>query len=112
MEFPEEILKKCSIFKYRINNLNTGRHVRGLNEKDNNRCPLALDDMAVLNGQHFPCIIYLREQGKPIGSLDENVREQREIWVNTHDTHLDPICRANCLDVCVDFNNKHKMFSS
>ena len=62
--------------------------------------------MAVVGGQHYPCIIYLREQGAAIGAFDRDVRRHRLDWYRRHDAHLDPICRQNCLDVCVDYNNR------
>jgi hypothetical protein len=89
-------------------NIAANKHVRGITERDNHKCPLVLDDMAVLDGYHFPCIIYLREHGQPIGKVTDNVRKDREEWYKTHDSFKDPICRKNCLDVCVDFNNRHK----
>jgi len=57
-------------------------------------------------GRHYPCIIYLREWGDPIGELGAQTRIDRLRWAQEHDTHEDPICRKNCLDVCVDYNNK------
>lgn len=33
------------------------------------------------------------------------MRKEREEWFKNHDTHGDKICRENCLDVCVDYNN-------
>lgn len=105
---PQEILDKHQILKYRVKNIEENRHVRGITENDNHQCPLALDDMAVLNGQHFPCIIYMREQGGAIGRVDNNVRNVREKWVKEHNTFEDKICRENCLDVCVDYNNRVK----
>ncbi len=102
----KDILDRNPILNYRIDNLKRGRHVRGIKSRDFNKCPLVLDDMAVLEGHHFPCIIYLREHGAPIGKLDKNVRADRETWFKEHDTYEDPICRNNCLDVCVDYNNK------
>jgi hypothetical protein len=58
------------------------------------------------NGHHYPCIIYLREAGKPIGRMSKSARRERLRWYGTHDSHKDPICRKNCLDVCVAYNNK------
>lgn len=102
----EDILVKYPILRYRIENLQNGRPVRGLHEGDSHQCGLVLDDMAVAEGKHFPCIIYMREGGAPIGSMsDPNVREDRAAWSRSHDTHLDPICRGQCLDVCVSYNN-------
>lgn len=100
------LLAKYPILRYRIQNLQSGRQVRGLRPTDPSRCPLVLDDMAVNQGRHFPCIIYMRESGSPIGSVGPNMRAERKRWAETHDTHVDPICRKNCLDVCVDYNRK------
>jgi MoaA/NifB/PqqE/SkfB family radical SAM enzyme len=104
---PDEILDKYPILRYRIHNLRAGRSVRGLGRDDCRRCWLAFDDMACAQGHHFPCIIHLREGGEPIGpwSGEPRIRRAREEWVRTHDTFKDPICRENCLDVCVDYNN-------
>lgn len=96
------------ILGYRINNMENGRNVRGITIEDNPRCPLVLDDMAVENGFHYPCIIYLRERGRPIGKISKNTRRERKEWHQCHNCFADDICRNNCLDVCVDYNNKFK----
>jgi len=103
---PEEILSKHPILKYRVNNIRSGRNVRGLTNKDSKHCWLAMDDMAVAGNYHFPCIIWLREQGDPIGRVGPNIRKERYDWVIRHDCFKDPICRKNCLDVCKDYSNK------
>ena len=46
--------------------------------------------MAVVGDYHFPCIIYMREQGNPIGKIDENVRLERQKWMNNTDCYKDP----------------------
>lgn len=107
---PESILNKYPILKYRINNIKNGISVRGIQDKDTHKCYLALDDMAIAGKYHFPCIIYMREMGNPIGKINPNLRYEREDWVNKHDTHLDNICKGNCLDVCVSYNNKVESF--
>lgn len=93
------------ILKYRLNNFENGRNVRGLSENDTNKCPLVLDDMAIVGDYHFPCIIYMREQGNPIGKVGSNMREERLEWFKKTNTHCDSICKKNCLDVCIDYNN-------
>jgi len=98
------------ILKYRMENMEKGVHVRGLTDHDCSKCHLVKDDMVVLHGQHFPCVIYMREQGEAIGSvygksLDE-IRKDRACWYAKHNTHSDPICKKNCLDVCTAHNNK------
>ena len=102
---PDEVLDKYPILRYRIENIKSGRHVRGIREDDSKNCWLALDDMAVSQNLHFPCIIYLREGGDPIGKVGLNMREERRQWVMTHDCSKDPICKSMCLDVCVDYCN-------
>lgn len=107
-----EILAKYPILRYRIRNMQMGQSVRGLAAQDSNRCGLVLDDMAVMGWNHYPCIIYLREGGLPIGAIGDGMRMAREGWYRTHDTYSDPICRNNCLDVCRDYNNRYALFHS
>lgn len=92
------------ILEYRRQNANFG--VRGLRTEDCHVCRLVLDDMAVIEDKHYPCIIYAREGGKEIGTIGPTMRTEREVWSITHDCHIDPICSRNCLDVCRDYNNK------
>ena len=103
---PADVLDQHPILNYRINHIRDGVHVRGLQATDTNRCPLVLDDMAVAGNWHFPCIIYLREGGDPIGGIGPYMREERKQWYEAHNTHEDAICSRNCLDVCRDYNNK------
>lgn len=103
---PEDILDAHPILKYRVNNILNGRNVRGIRETDCHKCHLVQDDSAIAGDYHFPCIIYMREQGEPIGKVGAGMREERIEWFKNHDTHCDKICSKNCLDVCIDFNNK------
>jgi MoaA/NifB/PqqE/SkfB family radical SAM enzyme len=107
---PERIYKKYPILKYRIENLNNNRNVRGLTEIDSHKCGLVLDDMAIAGDYHFPCIIYMREGGNPIGKIGDNMRQERLKWMLKNDTHKNPICKKNCLDVCIDYNNKFEKY--
>jgi molybdenum cofactor biosynthesis enzyme MoaA len=104
-DLPEDILARFPILNYRIKNFNAGRNVRGLRDSDSKKCKLVLDDMAIAGNQHFPCIIYLREGGDAVGIVSPFMRRERESWCNSRDTHKDPICKSNCLDVCIDYNN-------
>jgi molybdenum cofactor biosynthesis enzyme MoaA len=106
LEVQEEILAKNPILKYRLENFSEGRNVRGIQPSDSHKCPLVLDDMAILNNEHYPCIIYLREGGKPIGKVSETMRDERVQWCNNTNTFKDKICQQNCLDVCIDYNNR------
>lgn len=106
VSFDQELLDKYPILKYRFDNIREGRPVRGLHDGDSKRCGLVVDDMAVNHQHHYPCIIYMREGGNPIGTVHGDVREERWKWYLEHDVHTDPICKKNCLDVCVDHNKK------
>lgn len=106
LDVPAELLARYPILKYR----SEGRRVRGIEPTDCGKCHLVKDDMAVAGQWHFPCIIYLREGGAPIGLMGPDVRQQREKWFEKHDSHDDDICRRNCLDVCVDYNNRVRGF--
>jgi molybdenum cofactor biosynthesis enzyme MoaA len=105
VQIDEKILNKHPILKYRINNYKQGRNVRGMSTADCGRCYIVLDDLAVLAGYHFPCIIWLREGGEPIGRMDTNFRQQRLDWFSKHDVKKEPICSKNCLDICIQYNN-------
>jgi molybdenum cofactor biosynthesis enzyme MoaA len=105
-----DVHTKYKILKYRLSNMKAGRHVRGIQSSDCAKCHLVKDDMVVLHGKHFPCVIYMREQGKPIGdvygkSITE-IRKERKKWFDTTNTYEDLICKHNCLDVCIDHNNE------
>jgi molybdenum cofactor biosynthesis enzyme MoaA len=105
-KLPRKLLLKYPILRYRVNNIKQGRNVRGITKRDSKKCWLALDDMAVAKGFHYPCIIYMREKGNAIGAISDNVRKERFDWVKKHDHFKDEICRKNCLDVCIDYNNR------
>lgn len=104
------VLDAHPILNYRVKNVRTNRPVRGLQEVDSRKCHLVLDDIAMDSlGYHYPCIIYLRERGQPIGHFQgdmKEVRRARQTWFRDHDCYADPVCRDNCLDVCVAYNNR------
>lgn len=106
VKLPKKILKKHPILNYRIENFKKGRNFRGITKTDCHKCYLVLDDIAVAGKYQFPCIIYLREQGYPISDMDENFREKRLGWFRNTDTSKEKICNQNCLDVCVNYNNR------
>jgi len=107
-EVEQEIRNAHPILNYRIKNFAEGRNVRGMNENDFNKCAIVLDDSIIAGDYHFPCVIYMREKGEAIGKVSETMRSERAEWFKTHDCFKDEICKNNCLDVCVDFNNKYK----
>lgn len=106
----DDILDAHPILKYRVNHFIEGRNVRGIQETDTHKCSIVLDDSVIAGDYHFPCVIYMREKGKPIGRVSSTMREDRVAWFSTHDTYKDKICRKNCLDVCIDHNNACEKF--
>jgi len=102
------LLDKYPILKYRINNFKNGVNVRGMKSTDFNHCALVLDDSVIAGKYHFSCVINMREGGKPIGEVGPNMRKERKEWFDNHDTYKDEICKRNCLDVCVFYNNKYR----
>jgi|GEM_PF-1372740 len=61
-----------------------------------------------IDGQHYyPCSIYTRWYGEPIGELDEPFEVQQEksmkfVW--EHDCRKDPICLKYCVNCCKLYN--------
>jgi len=110
VEVDDTLIAKFPILAYRVRNIQQGKPVRGLRPCDTTRCGLVLDDMAVNGGQHYPCIIFLREGGEAIGKVGENMREERKAWYDKTNTHENPICKSQCLDVCSFYNNQYDKF--
>ncbi len=105
LNLEEHILEKYPILSYRHKNITAGKTVRGFDLGDSAKCALVLDDMIVMGREHFPCVIYMREGGKPIGTVGPHMRNERHRWSVEHDCSRDSICSTNCLDVCRDYNN-------
>lgn len=108
-DLPEDILNKYPILRYRINNIKNGVGVRGMKDGDCSKCYVVLDDVMSAGEYHFPCIIYFREGGKPIGKMDEGFRSERKNWHENHNVLKNPICSKNCLDCLVKYNNYAKL---
>jgi len=104
------LLKDHPILKYRVMNTVEGRHVRGLTKMDSDKCPLVMDDVMICNGHHYACPIHMREHGEPIGKVGPGMWNEREIWWLKHNTQKDPICKHNCIECCVDFNNRWELY--
>lgn len=100
-----DLLKKYPILRYRYIRAQCGSPVRGIDNLDSPHCLLTWDDSLVCGKYHYPCVIYFREGGDPIGRVSQTMRKDRIRWSQNHDSLADPICRNNCLDVCVAYNN-------
>lgn len=110
-KIEKKILNKYPVLKYRIKNILKNKVVRGLTLKDNNRCPLILDDLAIRGNYHYPCIIKLREGCEPVGEMNNMFRRDRMHYYYNHNIYDDKICMKNCLDVCKDYNNKVRLIN-
>ena len=108
----DEILQKHSILRYRYNNMKDGIPIRGLIDDFPQRCGLVLDDMAIMGNKHYPCIIHMREGGNPIGSIDGDIKRDRQNWYCNHNIQEDEICKNNCLDVCLLYNLKYANYNT
>jgi len=105
-----DILDKNPILKYRIKNLKAGRPIRGLQPSDAHKCYLVLDDSVASGKWHYPCGVYFREGGKPIGEVNPSMRHQRAEWFKSTDTHADTICAQFCSDFYIEYNNRCEEF--
>lgn len=105
---PKELLEKYPILNYRVNNFKNGVNIRGMKEINSPKCALVLDDSVIAGDYHFPCVIYMREKGEPIGKVSSNMRKERKDWFERHNTFNDLICKKNCLDVCCQYNDKYR----
>jgi MoaA/NifB/PqqE/SkfB family radical SAM enzyme len=104
------VLNRHPILKFRVNNFIRGNPIRGITDPSLNRCGLVLDDSVIAGEYHFPCVIYMRQKGAPIGKVGPNMRKERREWAVNHDIYEDNICRENCLDICVQFLKKFKEY--
>ena len=107
---PDALMVKYPILRYRVNQFKEGFNVRGLLPTDPKRCAIVIDDSVVAGRNHYPCVIYMREDGNPIGTVGVNMRKERMNWFETHDVHKDEICAKNCLDVCREYSIKYDTF--
>lgn len=105
-KIPIDILEKHPILKYRVIQFIKGENVRGISEKDCHKCHLVHDDSAIAGKYAYPCIIWLREGGDPICEVGPDMRQKRHEWFLKHNSYDNLICRKNCIDACVELNNK------
>lgn len=107
----QEVLDTYPILRYRVQNYLQGWGARGLRKGDTHHCHLVKDDCVVAGTWHYPCGVYLRERGVPIGMVNPKMREERIAWFRTHITYDDPICRQYCSDIYVEYNNRCEYIS-
>lgn len=72
------------------------------------RCYIPLSERTVDGASYYPCSVYLREGGAPIGALRDSAEEQRRksaAWVRDADCRADPICQRYCLHCTRELND-------
>lgn len=70
-------------------------------------CFIPLTERTIDGTSYYPCSIYLRYYGLPIGSLmDPFIVQRSKIlrFVRNHDCRTDPICLEHCTNCCKIFN--------
>jgi MoaA/NifB/PqqE/SkfB family radical SAM enzyme len=102
----EEMAERFPFLAWRAHNFRRGRDVRGLTACDSHKCPLVLDDVTISGDKHYPCNVYFREGGDPIGDVGKSMMAERAAWNAQHDTHEDRICRRMCMDLLREYNNR------
>jgi len=73
------------------------------------RCYIPLTERTVDRTHYYPCSVYLRENGAPLGPLTDSPATQREKtarFVREGDCGQDPICRRYCLHCTRAFNDR------
>lgn len=93
-------------------------HATGLADEETQsvmkHCFIPLTERTI-DGQHYyPCSIYLRHYGAPLGDLHDpfEVQQQRiREFVRHHDCRSDPICVTNCTNCCKVFNVRANLTS-
>ena len=107
-KIPEDVLSAHPILAYRVRRAVLGHSVRGISKIDSHKCALVIDDSVIAGDSHYPCVIYMREGGAPIGKVSNVMRRERIAWSKSHNSFGDAICRNNCLDVCIEYNNAYR----
>jgi MoaA/NifB/PqqE/SkfB family radical SAM enzyme len=71
-------------------------------------CFIPLTERTLDTTYYYPCSVYLREGGVPLGRIDEDDLEtqQKKILHFIHESNCleDPICREYCINCCRTFN--------
>ena len=112
-QISHDILDHMPVLRYRIANYKRGREVRGLVEvRDCHKCLWVQDDIVMTPDGHYPCIVYPREHGSPIGQLKTviEMRQDRLNWAMAKDTFEDSICKKYCMDIFADCNKRIEHF--
>jgi organic radical activating enzyme len=94
------------ILNYRVQNFKQGLPMRGFPAK---KCYIVKNDITIVGDSHYPCLVYFREGGNPIGKLSSKSILERIEWTKQHDCLRDPICSKYCMDFKCEFNHAKEL---
>ena len=106
LDIRQELLDKHKILKYRVNNFNEGKNIRGSHLGRSRKCHLVRDDITIAGEDYYPCAVYAREGGEPIGKFGPDNEQGRMKWFMEHNSYEDEICKKFCMDFKCRFNEK------
>lgn len=109
--FDDKDYSKYPILNYRIERFRQGINMRGILESDNFKCHLSQNDISIVGRNHYPCLVYAREGGSPIGLLKNDVMSDRQNWFKNHIPKLDPICKKFCMDFKCAYNRSANLLA-
>jgi MoaA/NifB/PqqE/SkfB family radical SAM enzyme len=92
------------ILNYRVQRFRRGMKMRGIGRSENFKCALVRNDIAIVGNEHYPCLVYAREGGSPIGALGPSAEADRRAWSERHRPSVDPICSRYCMDFKCEYN--------
>ena len=84
-----------------------GLHDVGTDRGADWRCYIPLTERTVDAMFYYPCSVYLREGGAPLGPITDSAATQRDLtarFVRDGNCLADPICRRYCLHCTAGFN--------
>lgn len=104
--FKDRDYSRYPILNYRVSRFRQGLPMRGLTEEDSFGCALVTNDISIAGKHHYPCLVYAREGGSPIGPLDGDIVSDRQRWFRNTVPKYDPICRKYCMDFKCEYNRE------
>lgn len=102
-----KMYEEYPILSYRVKNFMLKKPMRGFPTK---KCHIMENDITVVGGKHYPCLVYFREHGKEIGDVSLNMLTERQAWADANDCTKDPICSKFCMDFKCDFNKERQEY--
>ena len=94
-------------FIYRLKHFSAMRGLKDEKYKDI-KCYICMDERNITPEEYYPCSIYFREGGQPIGlnKSDDFETQGKKLFkfAKTHNIQNDPICSEFCCDIIRDFN--------